>query len=340
MALASISGIYSDETKKALDKVNQIESNKPGEYQSQYSNVVSNLLDKITNREAFSYDFNADPLYQQYKDNYTSLGKQAMMDTVAAASTMTGGYGNSYATTAGAQANQQYLQALNDKIPDLWNMALNRYAMETEDLYNKFSAVGAQDDREYGRYRDNLADWQTDRDYYYGKYNTSLGNDQYVTNYNYQEARDKVADDQWNTQFEYQKSRDAVADDQWNKQYALQLAARQAAASGGSSSGGSSESSDSGSSYSQASVKSGTVYTTPTTATKAGTTTKVVNTDTTVPQKIANMIANNSGTKNAANYLANEVNAGRLTTGQATSILNNTASKKTLGSALGSLIKK
>ncbi|MFR6508688.1 MAG: hypothetical protein ACLUPF_04635 [Dorea sp.] len=115
---------------------------------------------------------------------YTQLGKQAALDTQANAATLTGGFGNSYAATAATQANQQYLTQLNNVIPQLYSLAMDKYQMDTDKLYNQFSAVGNQEDREYGQYRDTVADWKDDRSYYYNKYNDSIGNDQFVANYN------------------------------------------------------------------------------------------------------------------------------------------------------------
>ena len=45
-----------------------------------YQEAVRNAMEKILNRDKFSYDLNGDALYQQYKDQYSVLGKQAMMD--------------------------------------------------------------------------------------------------------------------------------------------------------------------------------------------------------------------------------------------------------------------
>ena len=61
------------------------------------------VRDKVLNRSPFTYDMNEDMLYQQYKDSYTRQGKLAMQDTMGQAAALTGGYGNSYATTAGQQ---------------------------------------------------------------------------------------------------------------------------------------------------------------------------------------------------------------------------------------------
>lgn len=103
---------------------------------------LSNLnkdYDAVRNVQPFQYDLARDTLYQQYKNQYKNLGKLAMQDTMGQAAAMTGGYGNSYASTAGNQAYQSYLQQLNDKVPDLYNAALSKYNSDLDNLYNKFS---------------------------------------------------------------------------------------------------------------------------------------------------------------------------------------------------------
>ena len=79
-----------------------------------YSNLAAydKAMNDLLNRKEFSYDLNGDVLYQQYKDNYITQGKQASMDVMGMASAMTGGYGNSYAATVGNQTYQGYLQQL------------------------------------------------------------------------------------------------------------------------------------------------------------------------------------------------------------------------------------
>ena len=135
-----------------------------------YQEAVQNAMEKILNRDKFSYDLNGDALYQQYKDQYSVLGKQAMMDTMGQAAALTGGYGNSYASTAGNQAYQSYLQQLNDIVPDLYGMALNQYNQEGQDLINQYGMLSDQYNQEYGRYRDQVGDWQTQLKYLADRY--------------------------------------------------------------------------------------------------------------------------------------------------------------------------
>ena len=136
-----------------------------------YGNSVKEALDKILNREKFTYDLNGDALYQQYKDQYVNQGRMAMQDTMGQAAAMTGGYGNSYAATVGNQTYQGYLQKLNDVVPELYQLALNQYNQEGTDLQNQYSMLANQYNTEYGEYRDSVGDWQNQRDYLSNMYN-------------------------------------------------------------------------------------------------------------------------------------------------------------------------
>lgn len=127
-------------------------------YTSAWKDEQEETVRKLLNRESFSYDLNADALYRQYKDSYLRQGKQAMEDTVGKVSALTGGYGNSYAQTAGQQTYNGYLQQLGDKIPQLHAQALDRYNAEGARLQNQLSVLMQQEGTDYDRYRDSVAD--------------------------------------------------------------------------------------------------------------------------------------------------------------------------------------
>lgn len=207
----------SDTVTQAEAMLQQHLANKPGEYNSAWQTQLNDTLQKILNREKFSYDLNGDMLYQQYKDQYTTQGKLAMMDTMGQAAAMNGGYGNSYAQTAGQQAYQGYLQQLNDKVPELYQLALNQYNAEGDEMYNQASLMAQMDEQAYGRHRDSVSDYYTDlanlkddaRYMSEDEYNKALQdfNIKYSsywdhTNFDYQTERDNVADQQWRDTFD------------------------------------------------------------------------------------------------------------------------------------------
>ena len=158
-------GAYAGDIAQAKAQLASITNNKPGAYTSSYNDRINSLIDKIANRK-FQYDVNADSTYQAMKNNYINLGQQAAADTAGQAAALTGGYGNSYATTASNQAYQNYLTQLNDKIPELTQLAMQTYALEGNDLNNLLDIYNTQENTDYSRYRDAISDYQTDRSFY------------------------------------------------------------------------------------------------------------------------------------------------------------------------------
>ena len=100
------------DAEKARQEALASDAAKPGEYTSKWQQQLDAAMDKILNREAFSYDLNGDALYRQYKDRAVKNGRLAMMDTMGQAAAMTGGYGSSYAQSAGQQAQKRVLRQL------------------------------------------------------------------------------------------------------------------------------------------------------------------------------------------------------------------------------------
>lgn len=174
-------------------------------YESPWQTQLSGILDQIMNRKPFSYDMNADAFYQQYKDIYTQQGRQAMMDTMGQASAMTGGYGSSYAQTAGQQQYQQYMVQLNDRIPELYQLAQDTYNNQTQNLYQQAGLLSDMDNRDYNR-------WAADRDWQYGLYRDTVADQQWRDQFDWQKGT-------WQQEFDYGKERDLIGDQQWQKEF-------------------------------------------------------------------------------------------------------------------------
>lgn len=96
-------------------------------YRKQYLSDAMDLMENLQNREAFSYDPDSDPVYQAYKNKYLLEGERASRDAMANYSALTGGYANSAAATAAAQAELYYARYLTDTIPTLAQQAYERY---------------------------------------------------------------------------------------------------------------------------------------------------------------------------------------------------------------------
>jgi hypothetical protein len=231
------------------------EGSAPDGYTSQYSSQIDSILNSILNREAFSYDMDNDQLYQQYKDQYIREGQLAMRDTMGSAAALTGGYGSTYATTAASQAYDSYLQQLNDKVPELYQLAYQTYQDQGSELYNQLSALENLDNIDYNRYRDDVSDYWNNLNYLSGRYDSEYNKDytqysdalsqqNFEDQFAYTEAQDALAQQNWQTQFDYQKEQDAL-------QLALSQAKLASSGSSGKSSGSSGSSTAGTSDYSK-----------------------------------------------------------------------------------------
>lgn len=168
------------QSQSVADAKNYLQSvidRKPGSFASQYGTQIADLYNRIMNRPKFAYDVNKDPLFQQYKHQYMVNGQRAMQDTIGNSAALTGGYGNSWGTTAGYQAYQAHLQQLNNKVPELEARAYDRYSQEGDSLRNNLALTMNLDDTDYGRYRDTVGDWQADRSDARGAYDAEYARD-------------------------------------------------------------------------------------------------------------------------------------------------------------------
>lgn len=183
----------------AYDKKEYQES---GAYQSAYQDTISGLVNKVASGEKFEYNPMTDQAFQAYASQYKRLGDAARQNTLSDVAINTGGLASSYATSAAAQAQNEYNQALMDKVPELEALAYEKYNNDRNYNLNALGALQALDDSAYGR-------WSSDRDYNRSKF-------EYDQNFDYQNYIDE-------RDFGYQQERDKVADAQWDKTYDLDM---------------------------------------------------------------------------------------------------------------------
>lgn len=136
-------------------------------------------------RPNFSWELNADPLYQMYREMYLKNGRQASDDAMARAAALTGGYGNSYAQAVGTQAYQQWADKLND-------VALKLY------------------DTAYSRYRDDMGDYWKQYGYDYQRERDAINDARYEDETAYNRGRDAIGDERWERQWQYGVEQDAL----------------------------------------------------------------------------------------------------------------------------------
>ena len=172
-------------------------------------------LDAYKNNR-FNYDQNTDPIYQQAREAAIRQGQLASKDVAAQAAQLTGGYGNSYGAMAAGQAYNQYLQGVNDMVPELAQNAYARYQDEQNRNLTLSQMYLAQEERDYNR-RMNEAQLAAQ----YGDYGglNGLGID--TTEYENKEALDRA----WELETRDRQRTEWTQDDEarmW--QFALQYA--------------------------------------------------------------------------------------------------------------------
>ncbi len=111
-----------------------------------YSSSIDNLIEKLAGRKSFEYDFESDPIYQSYKKIYQQNAQNAADDTYGKNAARTGGYGNSAAMAASAQAYYSYLDMLNDKAMELQENAYQRYSDDYESAERLLAMLGTPKD--------------------------------------------------------------------------------------------------------------------------------------------------------------------------------------------------
>lgn len=193
-------------------------------YQYDADGKISAALDAMLNRKPFSYDAVSDPLYQQYRKQYTREADRSAEDVLGKAAVMTGGMPSTAAVTASQQASDYQMSQMTDKIPELQQLAYGMYMDGINlDRQNLNTLIGLEDN--------NYSRWLSNRDYLYQLARDQVGDQQYADSLAYQKEQDKL-------KYDYQKERDAIEDARYDAewQYKLQQAALQAAqkASGGS----------------------------------------------------------------------------------------------------------
>ncbi len=147
--------------------------NKPT-YESRYDDQTQELINAILNRDPFSYDAESDPLYQQYSKAYTREGQRATEDAIGAAAAASGGIPSSYAATAAAQAGNYYAAQKTDKIPELYQIAFEKYLNDYQTQHNNLSMLQNAEQIDYSKYLNDLGQYNNERNFGYAQMLDSL----------------------------------------------------------------------------------------------------------------------------------------------------------------------
>lgn len=163
-----------DSVSEAKENYDSFVAQTPGEFFFDKQAILDMAEEAIANREDFAYDPNADALYRQYRDQYIREGRLAMEDTMGLAAALTGGYGNSYALTAGQQAYQGYLGQLADVLPQLQSLAYEKYTDETQALQDRYDALTQEKSEAYEAHQDAWSRYDAQRQELYNIYRNTL----------------------------------------------------------------------------------------------------------------------------------------------------------------------
>jgi hypothetical protein len=186
-------------------------------YNYDQSGQISAKLDALLNRTPFSYDAASDPLYQQYRKQYTREADRSAEDVLGKTAVMTGGMPSTAAVAASQQASDYQMSQMTDKIPELQQLAYSMYQDKLSGDRADLNTLIGLEDNNYNR-------WLADRNYLYQLARDQVGDQQTADALAYQKQQDKL-------NYNYQKERDAIEDARYNAewQYKLQQAAQQAA---------------------------------------------------------------------------------------------------------------
>jgi len=169
----------SDAYKQAMQYTNEL-LEKLNSGKTSYTDQIKDLMSQILNREDFEYDVDKDTLFQQALASAMGSGKSAMQDTIGQASSLTGGYGSTYATSAGNQAYNAFIEDAYNNLPEYYNMALQAYQAEGQEMYQQLDMLNAADATEWGRtydtWQSNFANAQQMYNQEYGAWQDSITN--------------------------------------------------------------------------------------------------------------------------------------------------------------------
>ncbi len=265
-----------------FNKFNEAYKNPAPTWTPRYEAEIQGLLSDISNRKGFSYNMNEDKMYQQYRDQYIREGQRAMKDTAAQTAALTGGYGSTYGAIAAQQGYDNYLAGLNDRVPQLEQMAYGRYTDELADKYNQLGAYQTEENRLYGQYMDALGQYNTDRNFALNSMQQAMSQNNYENEFDrslFESDRNYgLTEEQWKFQQQQQAIENALSTGDYSKlkelgfdisylkymqdmekaQAALTLQQKQLAMAGRTSGGSSGGRSSSGGSKSKSKTKTKT----------------------------------------------------------------------------------
>lgn len=145
------------------------------DYNSKYDDILAGLVQDANNYPDFSYDVETDPLYSQYRKQYLREGDRATRDALAKVAASNGGQVSTAAAAAASQAGDYYAAQLNDKIPELQQIAYGKYLDDYNRILSNLQATQSQEQLDYNKYLNAYQQWFNERNQAYQQYLDKYG---------------------------------------------------------------------------------------------------------------------------------------------------------------------
>lgn len=165
----------------AYDALKNYQAQAPGPYQSKYQSQIDSLMQQMNNRK-IGYNYQNDPTYQQYKRQYETSARRAGENAQANAAAVSGGYGSSWATTAGEDAYANAMSGLDDVANSLYGQALDSFVDEQNDMYTQLQNLMTAESQDQQRYNQELSNYYSNLNYYQQNYQNAANREQQNTN--------------------------------------------------------------------------------------------------------------------------------------------------------------
>ena len=165
---------------QAYQALQNYQAQAPAPYQSQYQSQIDSLMQNLNDRN-FNYNYSTDPTYQQYKRLYETGARRASENAQANAAAVSGGYGSSWATTAGESAYADYMGGLDNVVNSLYTQALNSNTDDTNSMYSQLQNLMQAESQAQQQYNQNLSNYYNNLNYYQQQYQNEANREQQNT---------------------------------------------------------------------------------------------------------------------------------------------------------------
>lgn len=165
---------------QAYQALQNYQAQAPGPYQSPYQSQINSLMQDLNNRH-FVYNYREDPTYQQYKRQYESSAQRAGENAQANAAAVSGGFGSSWATTAGENAYANTMNGLDNVVNGLYAQALDSYTEESNDMYGQLQNLMQAESQAQQQYNQDVSNYYSGLDYYQNNYETEANREEQNT---------------------------------------------------------------------------------------------------------------------------------------------------------------